>query len=85
MQRPARNPQSLDPSEDEQDVYWFELPTRENSSDTRLFSAPLYVAEVLRDALYDKMRTIVFTSATLGIRGKLIYFLRRIGAGRHAR
>ena len=65
--------------EDEQDVYWFELPTRENSSDTRLFSAPLYVAEVLRDALYDKMRTIVFTSATLGIRGKLIYFLRRMG------
>ena len=65
--------------EDEQCVYWFELPTRENSSDTRLFSAPLYVANVLRDALYDKMRTIVFTSATLGIRGKLIYFLQRMG------
>ncbi len=65
--------------EDEQCVYWVELPTRENSSDTRLFSAPLHVAEVLRDALYDKMRTIVFTSATLGIRGKLIYFLQRMG------
>ena len=65
--------------EDEQCVYWFELPTRENSSDTRLFSAPLHVANVLRDALYDKMRTIVFTSATLGIRGKLIYFLQRMG------
>ena len=65
--------------EDETCVYWFELPSRDNSSDTRLFSAPLYVAEVLQDALYDKMRTIVFTSATLGIRGKLIYFLRRMG------
>ncbi len=65
--------------EDEKCVYWFELPNRDNSSDTRLFSAPLYVAEVLRGALYDKMRTIVFTSATLGIRGKLIYFLRRMG------
>ena len=69
----------LTQAEDEKYVYWFELPTRENSSDTRLFSAPLYVAEVLQNALYDEMRTIVFTSATLGIRGKLIYFLRRMG------
>ena len=69
----------LTQAEDEKYVYWFELPSRENSNDTRLFSAPLHVAEVLRDALYDEMRTIVFTSATLGIRGKLIYFLRRMG------
>lgn len=65
--------------EDEQFVYWLELPARDNSSDTRLFSAPLNVASVLQDALYDKMSTIVFTSATLGIRGKLVYFLRRMG------
>ena len=66
------------PTEDNA-VYWMELPNRDNSSDTRLFSAPLNVSEVLREALYDTMNTIVFTSATMGIRGKLIYFLRRMG------
>lgn len=65
--------------EDENAVYWLELPHRENSSDTRLFSAPLNVADVLHEALYDHMNTIVFASATLGIRGKLVYFLRRMG------
>ncbi|MBS11289.1 MAG: hypothetical protein CME19_06780 [Gemmatimonadetes bacterium] len=60
-------------------VYWMELPGREESSDTRLFSAPLRVAEQLDEALYSRMHTIVFTSATLGIRGRLIYFLRRMG------
>lgn len=65
--------------EDENAVYWLELPHRENSSDTRLFSAPLNVSEVLHEALYDNMNTIIFASATLGIRGKLVYFLRRMG------
>ena len=65
--------------QDEQSVYWLELPSRENSSDTRLFSAPLNVAEVLQEALYDHMKTIIFSSATLGIRGKFVYFLRRMG------
>jgi predicted DnaQ family exonuclease/DinG family helicase len=60
-------------------VYWMELPTRDESSDTRLFSAPLRIAEQLEATLYDKMQTIIFTSATLGIRGRLIYFLRRMG------
>jgi ATP-dependent DNA helicase DinG len=60
-------------------VYWMELPSREDSSDTRLFSAPLRIAEQLEDTLYERMHTIIFTSATLGIRGKLIYFLRRMG------
>ncbi len=60
-------------------VYWMELPSREDSSDTRLFSAPLRIAEQLEETLYTKMHTIIFTSATLGIRGRLVYFLRRMG------
>ena len=56
-----------------------ELPSREDSSDTRLFSAPLRIAEQLDEALYGRMHSIIFTSATLGIRGRLIYFLRRMG------
>lgn len=60
-------------------VYWMELPSREGSSDTRLLSAPLHIAQHLEELLYERMQTIVYTSATLGIRGRLIYFLRRVG------
>ncbi|MDA0746174.1 MAG: exonuclease domain-containing protein [bacterium] len=69
----------LTSAEDEGAVYWMELPGRDGSADTRLFAVPLSVADVLHDALYDKMETITFTSASLGIRGKLTYFLRRMG------
>ncbi len=69
----------LTAAEDDRAVYWMELPGREGSTDTRLFAVPLNVSDVLHDALYEGMDTIVFTSATLGIRGKLIYFLRRMG------
>ncbi len=64
---------------DERAVYWMELPGREGSIDTRLFAVPLNVSDILNEALYAAMDTIVFTSATLGIRGKLVYFLRRMG------
>ncbi len=60
-------------------VYWMELPSREGSADTRLQSAPLRIAEHLEELLYERMQTIVYTSATLGIRGRLVYFLRRVG------
>ena len=60
-------------------VYWMELPTRENSTDTRIFGVPLKVSDRLVETLYEGMQTIVFTSATLGIRGKLDYFVRRMG------
>ena len=64
---------------DENAVYWLELPVREKSADTRLFSAPLDVSGMLNGGLYEGKSSIVFTSATLGIRGKLTYFLRRMG------
>ena len=64
---------------DENSVYWLELPTTDKSADTRLFSAPLDVSEMLNGGLYEGKSSIVFTSATLGIRGKLTYFLRRMG------
>jgi predicted DnaQ family exonuclease/DinG family helicase len=69
----------LTDAKEETTVYWMELPTREGSMDTRIFGVPLNVSDVLREALYEQMESIVFTSATLGIRGKLVYFLRRMG------
>ncbi|HCR18236.1 MAG TPA: hypothetical protein DIU35_12205, partial [Candidatus Latescibacteria bacterium] len=66
-------------AEDGSTVYWMELPGRDSSVDTRLLSVPLNVSELLHETLYEGMDTICFTSATLGIRGKLTYFLRRMG------
>ena len=69
----------LTTASDEATVYWIELPTRESSVDTRIFGVPLNVCERLVETLYEGMQTIVFTSATLGIRGKLDYFVQRMG------
>lgn len=66
-------------AEDENYVYWIELPLREGSFDLRLFAAPLNVSQYLADQLYSRMRTIVFTSATLAIRGNFKYFAIRLG------
>lgn len=64
---------------DERAVYWMELPKREDSIDTRLFSVPLNISKALTETLYKNLDTIIFTSATLSIRGKFSYFLQRMG------
>lgn len=60
-------------------VYWFELPTKENSDDSRLFAAPLDIAELLNERLYQNLNTAVFTSATLTVGKQFDYFLKRTG------
>jgi predicted DnaQ family exonuclease/DinG family helicase len=66
-------------AEDEQYVYWVQTPTREDSFDTRLFSAPLHVAQLMRTLVYNRLRTAIHTSATLSVAGQFDYFLSRIG------
>ncbi len=41
--------------------------------------APLDVNEILNEMLYEKVKSIVFTSATMAIRGKFKYFASRMG------
>ena len=67
---------------DERHVFWMEAPAREGSMDVRIRSAPLDVSGHLTEYLYDKVETVVFTSATIAIRGKLQYFLTRHGLDR---
>jgi len=43
--------------------------------------APVEVAEQLKEMLYDKVPSIVFTSATLAIRGSFRYFFSQSGLG----
>nr|NIX57380.1 DEAD/DEAH box helicase family protein [candidate division Zixibacteria bacterium] len=48
-------------------VYWYELPSRKDSSDTRLYAAPLDVGNILKEKLYSRLNASIFTSATLAV------------------
>ncbi|OGB60266.1 MAG: hypothetical protein A2Y94_02130 [Caldithrix sp. RBG_13_44_9] len=60
-------------------VYWFELPGRQDSDDSRLYAVPLKIAELLSEKLYSKLRTGIFTSATLTVSKNFDYFIERAG------
>lgn len=65
-------------------VYWYELPNRQDSDDTRLYAAPLEIGNILSERLYARLRTAVFTSATLAVNRQFDYFLSRVGLDRVA-
>ena len=60
-------------------VYWIEREGKRRQ--VVLHSAPIEVAPVLRDVLFEQIPSVVLTSATLAVGGKLEYFRDRIGAG----
>jgi predicted DnaQ family exonuclease/DinG family helicase len=60
-------------------VYWVEISRREDSFNAHFRSAPLQVAPTLKDLLYGRLRTSVFTSATLSIDQSFEFFLKRLG------
>lgn len=60
-------------------VYWFELPSRPDSFDVRLYAAPLDVASILHERLYKKLNTAIFTSATIAVNKQFDYFINRVG------
>ena len=68
---------------DEGACAWFEIARgRVGRSDgviVRLCTAPLAVAPLLRDTLFERMRTVVLTSATLTVAGTFRYLRSRIG------
>ncbi len=78
-------------------VYWLELPTSANGGPSRtkprrgqtsggpvtLHAAPLNVADILREALFERTKAVVLTSATLSTGGDrgLAYLRNRLGIG----
>ena len=58
-------------------VYWVREEPR--SSDVTLNSAPIYVGELLEDALYSKKETVIMTSATLSVSGSFDHISQRLG------
>ncbi len=61
-------------------VFWFEFDEDEGSSRfVRIQSAPLDVAEKLAGGLYDRMETVIMTSATLTVANDFSYIRGRLG------
>ncbi len=60
-------------------VYWVEREGKRRQ--VVMHSAPIEVAPVLRDALFGQIPSVVLTSATLAVGGRMEYFRDRIGAG----
>jgi len=62
---------------------WFEITRgrigRGEGVITRLCTAPLVVAPLLRETLMERMQTLVLTSATLTVAGRFAYLRHRIG------
>ena len=68
--------------DDEESVYWVEKGGRDGES-ISLHSAPINIADRLRDTMFARGRTSILTSATLGAGDeKLEYFRNRVGAER---
>ncbi len=65
---------------DEESVYWVEKGGRDGDV-LSLHSAPVNIADRLRDLMFGKGRTCILTSATLNADEEdMSYFLRRVGA-----
>jgi ATP-dependent DNA helicase DinG len=62
-------------------VYWIESTSSRKSNRLSLVSAPIDVGPVLREQLYDKVPTVIMTSATLSTGGRkgFDHFQQRIG------
>lgn len=63
-------------------VYWMEVQHRRRGGDNiKLIAAPLHVGALLREHLFDEVRTVIMTSATLSTGGEngFDFFKSRIG------
>lgn len=47
---------------------------------TVLYSAPIEVAPLLSESLFEELKSVIMTSATLAVEGRLDYFIHRVGA-----
>jgi ATP-dependent DNA helicase DinG len=63
-------------------VRWVELPARSGSRHVRLAAAPLSVSAKLDSTLFQAMRSVVITSATLSVGGAFDYLTGRLGVDR---
>jgi len=66
-------------AEEKKYVYWLEVPFNERNIDVLMNAVPLEIAKLLKENLFEKLRSAVFTSATLSVNNRFNYFNQRIG------
>ncbi len=66
-------------ADQDQFVYWLDLPFRADSTDVTFNAVPLNIAELLKDRLFQTLNSAIFTSATLAVNGSFDYFRTRTG------
>ncbi|HIF38355.1 MAG TPA: hypothetical protein EYQ69_03845, partial [Gemmatimonadetes bacterium] len=66
--------------QDESHVRWIQW-SRRTDRNLRMYSVPVESGEILRDALFLKMTTLVLTSATLTTQGSFEFIRGKIGLG----
>lgn len=59
-------------------VYWLDIPSSPRFSPS-ISSAPLEVSKLLDQKFYDYLKTAVFTSATMTVKGSFDFFAERLG------
>ncbi len=60
-------------------VRWAEAPARKTGRVIALCGSPLNVAAEIKSRIYDRLKTVIITSATLTVKKKFDYLNRRIG------
>ncbi|MBU4486164.1 MAG: DEAD/DEAH box helicase family protein, partial [Candidatus Delongbacteria bacterium] len=60
-------------------VFWYEITGGESKENLSLYAAPLDVSAILKNDLYENMKSIIFTSATLTIESRFKYMARKLG------
>ncbi|MFP4510155.1 MAG: helicase C-terminal domain-containing protein [Spirochaetota bacterium] len=70
---------------DEVVAYGERMKGRHGDSCLRLVCAPLHVGEMMQEAVYEPLRTVVFTSATLSVKKSFDFWKSRTGLDRSER
>lgn len=60
-------------------VFWLDIPRNERNNDIVLHGVPLNIAELLKNRLFERLHTTVFSSATIAVNGTFNYFESRTG------
>lgn len=72
-------PGSSTPADDNGFVYWAEFPPEGKELDVRLLSAPVEIGGQMQELVYGRIKTGVFTSATLAAGGDFSFMASRLG------
>jgi len=64
---------------EEDSVYWAEFPPQGRELDTRLVSAPVEIGRQMNELVYGRIKTGIFTSATLATGGDFSFMASRLG------